>query len=152
MLQAVIQGSGEYVMALRDGRLLAERLVPAIMPLPRPTLPPCHTSIITGGTKGLGLAYAKHAIKKGMKCAVLASRSPQLDVAELAALAEGSGTRAAFTVRCDAGNPGELARVLDWAREHLPVVNSIVHAAGALGQVLLCQPIPVLQSYPNSQA
>ena len=137
MVQAAIQGSGEYVTALRNGKLLAQRLMRAPEPLHRPVPGAAHTHLVTGGSRGLGLEYAKHAMKSGSKCIVLASRSPQLDPAELAALADGSGQRAVFTVRCDAGSPDELARVLEWAREQLPAVQAVAHAAGALGQVEL---------------
>ena len=64
-------------------------------------------------------------------CAVLLSRSPCASKEELVALADSS--IASFGIGCDAGNPAAVARVLEWAHEHLPVVETLAHAAGALG-------------------
>ena len=64
-------------------------------------------------------------------CAVLLSRSPCSNKEELIALAEDS--IASFGISCDAGDPAAMARVFEWAHEHLPVVETLAHAAGALG-------------------
>ena len=88
---------------------------------------------------------------------MLLSRSPCASKEELIALAEHSA--ASFGVACNAGDPAAMARVFEWAHEHLPVVETVAHAAGALGYDsvadvapeafwAICQPKASAQAFP----
>ena len=80
----------EYIVSHSHGRLMTQRLVPAPVPAPRPlTSKAAGTVLVTGGSKGLGLAYAKHAAASGsLQSLVIAARSPELPLDTLIALAE----------------------------------------------------------------
>ena len=60
-LHALVSRSGEYCVALRSGRVYAERLVPQQVPaLRRSDLgAPDVTAVVSGGTQGLGMAFTK---------------------------------------------------------------------------------------------
>lgn len=64
-------------------------------------------------------------------CAVLLSRKPELEKAELIELAA-LGT-ATFGIQCNSGDPESVADVLQWVHESLPSVAVLAHAAGTLG-------------------
>ena len=98
-----------------------EQLLPAPRPRSRPVQAVSQTVIVTGGTKGLGLEYAKHQLDKGAKTAVLLSRDGVIPEEQLAKLAQGG--RAVFAISCDAGNATALGGALAWAREWLPPVQ-----------------------------
>ena len=131
----MIDGSHEYCMALRHGRLYAERLIPSPQPRLRPTSrsPQPSTTIISGGVKGLGLEYARQALHFGCKCLVATSRRPQLSKEELISLVQDHPASAVFLVAADSGSAAAMQRVTSWAHENLPVVENYVHAAGLIG-------------------
>lgn len=119
---AAAAGSGEYHLLLHGQHAYREQLVPAPRPRSRPKQAVSQTVIVTGGTKGLGLEYAKHQLNKGASAAVLLSRDAAVATEQLADLA--SGGKAVFTVSCDAGSCQALETVLTWAREWLPPVEA----------------------------
>ena len=92
VLQALqrLLASGEYLVRHSQGRLATQRLVPASTPAP--LLPRAAsslgTAIVTGGSKGLGLASAQRLAGQGLQCLVVAARTPQLSKGELIQLAE----------------------------------------------------------------
>jgi len=108
--------SGEYHVLLSGGRALSERLTPAPATTPRAT-PTWGTALVTGGTKGLGLEFAKDRLRRGAKAAVLLSRNAALPKEVLVELA-GAG-QAVFTVSCDTCDTAALEGVIGWAREWL---------------------------------
>ena len=63
-VHALVDGSGEYFLALLCGRVYAERLVtqpaPALRAVGR-CMQQDSCAMVTGGTGGLGLAYTKQA-------------------------------------------------------------------------------------------
>ena len=96
--------------------------------------------LITGGTRGLGMALAKHLVGRGVRKLALVGRSDVhgtptehtartlRDVAEL--------KRAGATVlllTADAGVPDELRAALRRAREHFGSLHGVVHCAGVPG-------------------
>lgn len=131
----MVEGSREYCLALRHGRLYAERLVPSPQPRLRPvrhsTLP--STTIVSGGAKGLGLEHTRRALKSGCPCLVATSRRPQLSKEELIRLVEDRPTSAVFMVAADSGSAAAMQRITSWAHENLPVLQDYVHAAGLIG-------------------
>ena len=57
-----MDGTGEYILALRCGRVYAERLVAQPAPAPRAVgLAAQQCAMVTGGTGGLGLAFTEQA-------------------------------------------------------------------------------------------
>lgn len=135
--------TAEPLVALHGGQAWVQRLVPcptpALRALPSPPATTAAiqagTAIVSGGTKGLGLQYARDAAAAGQRCLVLSSRNPALPHAELAALAA-SGA-AVFVVRCSTADAGRCAQVAAWTREQLPRVSTCAHAAGAPGHDML---------------
>lgn len=125
--------AGEPCVALHHGRAFAPRLVAAPAPAPRlhSAVDAARTAVVSGGTKGLGLQFAKQIAAAGQGTLVLASRNPRLSKSELVALAAAGA--AAFVVKCDAGSGAANARLERWVREWLPAVQTYAHAAGALG-------------------
>ena len=95
---------------------------------------------MSGGTKGLGLQYARDAAAAGQQCLVLSSRQPSLPQGELAALAA-SGA-AVFVVRCSSADSARSAQVAGWVRERLPRAAVYAHAAGAPGHDTLADVTP----------
>ena len=137
-LQAALeQQPAEYALAFHHGLTYAQRLVTAPEPAARAgTAPhPDMTTVITGGTKGLGLEYAREAATRGAGCLVLASRNPRLPREELEHLAC-CGT-ACFVVERNAADPAASAELAEWAYNRLPAVQTYAHAAGALGHDLI---------------
>ena len=119
--------SGEYHIALCGQQAFCERLLTAPIPRSRAVCNKKLSVIVTGGTKGLGLEFAKNRLQSGAQVAVLASRDAVLVKEQLAKLAEGG--KAVFCVSCDASQVKALTEVVVWARQWLPAV-----------QVLFCYP------------
>jgi acyl transferase domain-containing protein len=95
--------------------------------------------LITGGTRGLGMALARHLVDSGVRKLALVSRTqlrgrpvddPKTarslsDVAEL----EAAGAQV-LLLAADVGVPAELRAALASCREHYGALDGIVHAAG----------------------
>ena len=142
-LQAALeQQPAEYALALHHGLMFAQRLMTAPEPAARAaTTPrPDMTTVVTGGTKGLGLEYARTAAARGAGCLVLASRNPHLSRQDLERLARTGAV--CFVVRSDAADPVATAELAQWAHERLPAVQTFAHAAGALGHDLIREMSP----------
>lgn len=89
-LQWLLSDSREHSCALRGSQLYGARLVQqASAPRSRPVaLHPGMACVVTGGTRGLGLQYARQLARCGCRTLVLTSRSGMLSRAELADLAQ----------------------------------------------------------------
>ncbi|WP_157382812.1 type I polyketide synthase [Nonomuraea coxensis] len=113
------------------------------LPVQQPAAPvwrPDGAYLITGGTRGLGMALARHLARAGVRRLALLARTPlpqdaaaddettartRRDVAELAA----AGVEV-LLLAADAGVPDELRAALRRAREHFGRLTGVVHAAG----------------------
>jgi acyl transferase domain-containing protein len=100
--------------------------------------------LITGGTRGLGMALARHLVRSGVRKLALVSRTA-VPAGEHGERPE-PGSRAARTrgevaelqaqgaqvllLTADAGNPGELRAALRGCRDHFGALHGVVHAAG----------------------
>ncbi|MEV4218610.1 SDR family NAD(P)-dependent oxidoreductase [Nonomuraea sp. NPDC049725] len=85
--------------------------------------------LITGGTRGLGLALARHLVRAGVRRLALLARTPLPDGdADVAALTAAGAEVLLLTA--DAGVPDELRAALRRARERFGRLHGVIHAAG----------------------
>ncbi|MDQ1738482.1 MAG: hypothetical protein QOE53_134, partial [Pseudonocardiales bacterium] len=93
--------------------------------------------LVTGGTRGLGLALVRRLISFGVRRFALVSRGPgrsnagraaatERDIAELR-----SAGAEILLLSADVGVPDELRAALRGCREHFGALDGVVHAAGA---------------------
>jgi acyl transferase domain-containing protein/acyl carrier protein len=81
--------------------------------------------LITGGTRGLGLALARHLVRAGVRKLALVARSAA-DVSELTA----AGAEV-LVLTADAGRPDELRAAVRDCRAHFGALHGVLHVAGA---------------------
>lgn len=85
--------------------------------------------IVTGGSRGIGLAIALGLADEGANVAICARTPTALDSAHQQLLGKGVD---AFAHVCDVGDPAALRRFLDAARSQLGRVDGLVHSASSL--------------------
>ncbi|OLR93780.1 hypothetical protein BJP25_16185 [Actinokineospora bangkokensis] len=126
---ALGRADGEDQLAVREPGLLARRLVRAApRPADAPGWAPTGTTLVTGGTSGIGALIATRLAESGAEHLVLTSRrgpdAPGAD--DLAAALRATGTRV-DVVACDVADRSAVAGLL---AAH--PVDAVFHAAGAL--------------------
>ncbi|GAA3226511.1 hypothetical protein GCM10020256_37060 [Streptomyces thermocoprophilus] len=98
---------------------------------------PDGTYLITGGTRGLGMALARHLVRSGVRRLALLGRTPLSDdggpaahrtLADVAEL-EAAGAEV-LLLTADAGEPEQLREALRRCREHFGALHGVVHCAG----------------------
>ncbi|MDN4618938.1 SDR family NAD(P)-dependent oxidoreductase [Paenibacillus sp. PsM32] len=82
-----------------------------------------NTILITGGSAGIGLAFAERFLKAGNKVIICGRREEVLQQAE-------QQYPTLITRVCDVENEAERIQLLDWATTHYPEVNVLVNNAG----------------------
>jgi NAD(P)-dependent dehydrogenase (short-subunit alcohol dehydrogenase family) len=87
------------------------------------------TALITGGSKGLGLAMAIRFAEAGAAVAILARNPETLESAR--ALASGAAKRPVVAVSCDVTDDGALKRAYDSVMATFGKVDILVNNAGA---------------------
>jgi enoyl-[acyl-carrier protein] reductase III len=85
--------------------------------------------LVTGGTKGIGLAIAERFAASEAK--VFVAYSSDADAAEEAAAAIADKGGEPHLLKCDVGDPSECRRLIEWVTERTPVLRQIVHCAVA---------------------
>ncbi len=87
-------------------------------------------AIVTGASRGIGLAIAKALASEGCRVAFCAREATRLDaaVAEVTACAGGDGR--VLAVRADVSQPDDLARLVTQTTETFGTVDILVHNVG----------------------
>ena len=133
------------LVAWRRGRRLLKNWGPVPLPPAAPQdvfpLRPHGTALITGGTRGLGLALARHLVGSGARRLALVGRTDL----RLAAATDPGGTAAqsllavaeleaagaeVLLLTADVGVPDQLRAALTACREHFGSLDAVLHVAG----------------------
>jgi len=94
--------------------------------------------LITGGTRGLGLALARRLVAAGVRRLALVSRSAPESDAVRAAVSELTAAGAeVLPLTADAGRPAELRAAIAGCRDHFGALHGVVHAAGTAASGML---------------
>ncbi|WP_312926480.1 type I polyketide synthase [Thermocatellispora tengchongensis] len=133
-LCAVLAGSGEDQVAIRDTGVLARRLVRAPRPRAGGVWAPRGSVLVTGGTGAIGGRLARWAATRRAKRVVLTSRSgpAATRIGALAAELAAAGTSVAVLAG-DVAVRSEVAALIQWIGASGPGVSSVFHAAGVGG-------------------
>ncbi len=86
--------------------------------------------VITGGSRGLGLALAEEFLRAGARVALLARDSDELDRARAIIQERVSGE--VITLSCDVTKPTDLARALEQVEGVFGTIDILVNNAGAI--------------------
>ena len=89
---------------------------------------PGRSALITGGSKGLGLAIATNFVKAGANVAIVARSQGPLDEARAAIMKTGSGK--VIAIAADVGTAEGCARAFDEAEVALGQIDVLVNNAG----------------------
>ncbi|MFE0201217.1 SDR family NAD(P)-dependent oxidoreductase, partial [[Kitasatospora] papulosa] len=127
----------EAQMALRGDRVLGRRMVRAPLSAEAPVRDwrPRGTTLITGGTGGLGAHVARLLAERGAEHLLLTSRrgADAEGVADLVAELAAHGTEATVEA-CDVADRDVLRALLDTIPEDRPL-TAVMHAAGVMQRI-----------------
>ena len=133
-LNWLLSSSGETSGTIKYNELVVERLVhmrscPRTRNFSNSLQQKC--CVIVGGTRGLGLAFARKAAKRGYERVILASkRGADEDQFKTEFHRYGADV---FVWKCDSAIKEDCNRLLSRLREEMPAVQCFVHAAGVIG-------------------
>ena len=91
-------------------------------------------TLITGGSRGLGLEIARLMVKEGARVAICARDKDELkqakkDLNELAATYGGNGV---YTVVCDVTDPAQVKDMLKQIKKHFGAIEILINNAGVI--------------------
>jgi short-subunit dehydrogenase len=86
--------------------------------------------VITGSSRGLGLALAEQFLREGARVALIARNSEELDRAQALLLERVSGQ--IFTLSCDVTQPTEIKRAFELIEGVFGRIDILVNNAGAI--------------------
>jgi NAD(P)-dependent dehydrogenase (short-subunit alcohol dehydrogenase family) len=86
------------------------------------------TAVVTGGSKGMGLAIATTFAEEGAKVAVMARGAEALEVA--AATLHDAGAQDAVGITVDMSDPSSIAAGFETVAQRWGELNSLVHTIG----------------------
>ncbi|MEU8976881.1 SDR family NAD(P)-dependent oxidoreductase, partial [Streptomyces monashensis] len=137
LCQALAAPGDEDQIAVRGDRVLGRRMVRTALAERPPVRAwvPRGTTLITGGTGGLGAHVARLLADRGAEHLLLTSRrGPDADgVAALVAELAERGTRVTVEA-CDVADREAVRRLLESVPEELPL-TAVVHAAGVMQRI-----------------
>ncbi len=93
-----------------------------------------NTILITGGTSGIGLAFAKQFLQEGSKVIICGRRADRL--AQIAADNPGI-----ITKQCDITDASQRENLCNWALQHYPDLNILINNAGIQLAIDLTSPV-----------
>ncbi len=85
--------------------------------------------LITGGSRGLGLAMAEEFARQGAKLALCAREKDELEQARLQLM---QLTSDVFTVTCDVTKPEEVQNTIEHVNQHFGRIDILVNNAGVI--------------------
>lgn len=129
---AILLGLASFGLLLRRKKLGALLGLAAIglrfLPSPKSFSFARRSVIITGGSRGLGLALAKHLLEEGAYVSLLARDAAELENAEEILRKNTS----VFAVVCDITNPEALAYAFDRVEAHFGRIDMLINNAGTI--------------------
>ncbi|MFF8288535.1 SDR family NAD(P)-dependent oxidoreductase [Streptomyces sp. NPDC016309] len=143
----ILATDGPDEVAWRDGVRLAATLVAEAPPAPAPgrervVVRPGGGYLVTGGTRGLGLATARWLAENGAGAVVLGGRgAPAPDAAEELARIRAMGTRVEL-VPGDIAEPGTAERMLGVLAATGAAPRGVVHTAAVIEDAVVTDPDP----------
>ncbi len=100
------------------------------LPLPSPFNYHGKHVVITGGSRGLGLALAEELVSQGARVSLLARNIDELDDALVQLGQDPSAEAVAFP--CDITRPNELLLALNSAHQHFGQIDMLINNAGTI--------------------
>jgi NAD(P)-dependent dehydrogenase (short-subunit alcohol dehydrogenase family) len=95
----------------------------------RRRLPPTRSVLITGGSRGLGLALAEEYLRRGASVAICARDAAELERAR--ALLDGRG-RPVLAVPCDVTDAAQVGEMISMVQQHHGAIDTLVNNAGII--------------------
>ena len=93
-----------------------------------------NTILITGGTSGIGLAFAKQFLQEGSKVIICGRRAERLE--QIA-----TDNPGIITKQCDITDASQRENLCQWVLQHYPDLNILINNAGIQLAIDLTSPV-----------